>query len=160
MRRIRTPAAAAHGSRHELRARDYVQVQRSERVLVVAEIDTDPLVVGSLAKRGNAAGADVATITVPSFSAGGFDPETPGEMLMGAFERADARDLVRLFRVRALAQDVLRQALRQPQARLLADHGRNRRLQWSRVVVTRSRSCRPSATARSRSSTRRRRYAT
>jgi hypothetical protein len=32
-------------------ARDYVQVQRSERVLVVAEIDTDPLVVGSLARR-------------------------------------------------------------------------------------------------------------
>jgi len=70
-------------------ARDYVQVQRSERVLVVAEIDTDPLVVGSLASAATLLGADVATITVPSFSAGGFDPETPGEMLMGAFERAD-----------------------------------------------------------------------
>jgi len=69
--------------------RDYVQVQRSERVLVVAEMDTDPLIVGSLASAATLLGADVATITVPSFSAGGFDPETPGEMLMGAFERAD-----------------------------------------------------------------------
>ena len=58
--------------------RDYVQVQRSERVLVVAEMDTDPLVVGSLASAATLCGADVATITVPSFSAGGFDPETPG----------------------------------------------------------------------------------
>ena len=29
--------------------RDYVQVRRAERVLVVAEFDTDPLVAGSLA---------------------------------------------------------------------------------------------------------------
>lgn len=69
--------------------RDYVRVERGERVLVVAEIDTDPLVVGSLASAATLAGAEVATITVPSFSAGGFDPNAPGEMLMGAFERAD-----------------------------------------------------------------------
>jgi leucyl aminopeptidase (aminopeptidase T) len=69
--------------------RDYVQVRRAERVLVVAELDTDPLVAGSLASAATLLGADVATITVPSFSAGGFDPETPGEILMGAFERAD-----------------------------------------------------------------------
>lgn len=67
----------------------YCRVQPGERVLVVTEPDTDPLVAASFAGAATLAGADVASMTVPPFSAGGSVPDYPGPMLMGAFERAD-----------------------------------------------------------------------
>lgn len=69
--------------------RDYCQVQAGERVLVVAEPDTDPLVVSSFSAAATLAGADTVVMTVPPFSAGGYQQGTPSEMLVGAFERCD-----------------------------------------------------------------------
>lgn len=68
---------------------NYCRVQAGERVLVVSEPDTDPLVVASFVSAATLAGADVANITVPPFSAGGSTRDYPGPMLMGAYERAD-----------------------------------------------------------------------
>ncbi|MCC7412044.1 MAG: hypothetical protein IT495_10500 [Gammaproteobacteria bacterium] len=67
----------------------FCRVERGERVLVVAEPDSDPLVVSSFAAAATLAGADVATITVPPFSAGGFVRGQPGDLLLGAVEHAD-----------------------------------------------------------------------
>ncbi|MGH8248014.1 MAG: hypothetical protein ACREUU_16450, partial [Gammaproteobacteria bacterium] len=64
-------------------------VQSGEKVLVVAEPDTDPLVVSSFSSAATLAGADVAVMTVPPFSAGGSVRGQPSDMLVGAFERCD-----------------------------------------------------------------------
>lgn len=68
---------------------NYCQVQDGEKVLVVAEPDTDPLVVASFASAAALAGAEVATMTVSPFSAGGSVRGQPSDMLVGAFERSD-----------------------------------------------------------------------
>jgi hypothetical protein len=69
--------------------RDYCLIEPGERVLVVAEPDSDALVVSSFAAAATLAGAEVATITVSPFSAGGFDVDATSDMLLGAFERSD-----------------------------------------------------------------------
>lgn len=69
--------------------RDFCRVTPGERVLVVCEPDSDALVVASFASAARLAGAEVVIITVEPFTAGGFDPERPSTMLMGAYERAD-----------------------------------------------------------------------
>jgi leucyl aminopeptidase (aminopeptidase T) len=68
---------------------NYCQVQSGEKVLVVAEPDTDPLVVASFASAATLAGAEVAVITVAPFSAGGSVKGQPSDMLVGAFEQSD-----------------------------------------------------------------------
>ena len=68
---------------------NFCQVQPGENVLVVAEFDSDPLVVASFMTAASVAGAEVASITVKPFSAGGHRAGAPGDMLMGAYEQAD-----------------------------------------------------------------------
>lgn len=69
--------------------RNFCMVQPGEKVLLVSEPDTDPLVVASMASAAKLAGAEVATITAGSFSAGGCERNSPGDMLMGAYQQAD-----------------------------------------------------------------------
>ena len=68
---------------------NFCRVQTGENVLVVAEFDSDPLVVASLVTAANMAGAEVAAITVKPFSTGGYRTGAPGDMLFGAYEKAD-----------------------------------------------------------------------
>lgn len=68
---------------------NYCRVQAGERVLVVAEQDTDPFVVAAFSSAATLAGADVAVMTIPPLSAGGHVHDQPSEMLVGAFERCD-----------------------------------------------------------------------
>jgi hypothetical protein len=69
--------------------RNYCQVKAGEKVLVVAEPDTDPLVVSSFSAAATLAGAETVVMTVPPFSAGGYQRDMPSDMLVGAFERCD-----------------------------------------------------------------------
>jgi hypothetical protein len=68
---------------------NFCQVQPGENVLIVAEFDSDPLVVASFMTAASAAGAEVASMTVKPFSAGGHQAGAPGDMLMGAYAQAD-----------------------------------------------------------------------
>jgi 2,5-dihydroxypyridine 5,6-dioxygenase len=68
---------------------NFCKVKQGEKVLIVSEFDTDPLVASAFAASATEAGGDSAIITIPPLSVGGWVRNSPGDMLVGAFEKAD-----------------------------------------------------------------------
>jgi leucyl aminopeptidase (aminopeptidase T) len=69
--------------------REFCQLKQGERVLIVSEFDTDPLVTSAFAAAATQLGGEVAQLTTKPFSPGGYERGTPNDMLVGAFEKAD-----------------------------------------------------------------------
>ncbi len=68
---------------------NFCQVKRGERVLIVSEYDTDPLVVSAFAASAQESGGDVAIITIPPLAVGGWIKNRPSDMLVATFENSD-----------------------------------------------------------------------
>lgn len=68
---------------------NFCQVKRGERVLIVSEYDTDPFVASAFAASAQLAEADVAMMTIPPLSVGGWVKDKPSDMLVAAFEKSD-----------------------------------------------------------------------
>jgi 2,5-dihydroxypyridine 5,6-dioxygenase len=68
---------------------NFCQVKKGERVLIVSEYDTDPLVASAFAASAQEVGAEVALMTIPPLAAGGWVRNRPSDMLVGAFENSD-----------------------------------------------------------------------
>ncbi len=68
---------------------NFCQVKKGERVLVVSEYDTDPIVASAFAASAQLAGGDVAVIIIPPLSVGGWVKNRPNDMLVAAFEKSD-----------------------------------------------------------------------
>jgi len=68
---------------------NFCQVKRGEKVLIVSEYDTDPLVTSAFAAAAAESGAEVAMITIPPLAVGGWVRNRPNDMLVGAFENSD-----------------------------------------------------------------------
>lgn len=68
---------------------NFCQVKSRERVLIVSEYDTDPLVSSAFAASAQGAGAQVSIMTIPPLGVGGWTPNSPNDMLVAAFENSD-----------------------------------------------------------------------
>ncbi|HKW04826.1 MAG TPA: hypothetical protein VJN71_05950 [Nitrososphaerales archaeon] len=68
---------------------NFCQVKSGERVLIVSEYDTDPLVSSSFAASAHLAGAQTSIMTIPPLSVGGWVRNSPNDMLVAAFEHSD-----------------------------------------------------------------------
>jgi len=70
---------------------DYASVRSGERVLILAEHPTDPVVIQALVAAAAYRDADVQVLSVAPFSPGGWDRENPGERSIAeaAHGRAD-----------------------------------------------------------------------
>jgi len=60
-----------------------------ERALIISEFDTDPLVVSSFATACSEFGGEVAIMTIPPISLGGWDASNPSELVVAACEKAN-----------------------------------------------------------------------
>ena len=68
---------------------NFCQVKKDERVLIVAEYDTDPIVVSSFAASARLSGAKPTIVTIPPLSVGVWVKDSPDDMLVAAFEKSD-----------------------------------------------------------------------
>ncbi len=68
---------------------NFCQIKKDERVLIVAEYDTDPIVVSSFAASARQSGAKTTIATIPPLSVGGWVRDSPDDMLVAAFEKSD-----------------------------------------------------------------------
>jgi 2,5-dihydroxypyridine 5,6-dioxygenase len=68
---------------------NFCKVKPGERVLIVSEYDTDPLVVSAFAASAKEAGCDASIMTIPPLSVGGWVRNSPNDMLVAAFEKSD-----------------------------------------------------------------------
>ncbi len=68
---------------------DYAGVQSGERLLLLAEHTVDPVVIQAIAAAAAYRNADVHILSVPPFSAGGWDREVPAPFLAAAHAEAD-----------------------------------------------------------------------
>src|SRR5579872_4696707 len=68
---------------------NFCKVKPGERVLIVSEYDTDPLVVSAFAASAKEAGGDASIMTIPPLSVGGWVRNSPNDMLVAAFENSD-----------------------------------------------------------------------
>ncbi|MEO3885858.1 hypothetical protein [Nonomuraea sp. B5E05] len=68
---------------------EYVRLAAGERVLLLMEHTVDPVVVQAIAAGAAFRGADVRILSVPPFSAGGWDREAPLQIETAAFHEAD-----------------------------------------------------------------------
>ncbi|TDC89791.1 hypothetical protein E1292_44095 [Nonomuraea deserti] len=68
---------------------EYVRLAPGERVLLLMEHTVDPVVVQAIAAGAAFRGADVRILSVPPFSAGGWDREAPLQIETAAFHEAD-----------------------------------------------------------------------
>lgn len=69
---------------------DFLGVEADERVLILAEHVVDPVVVQATAAAAAYRGADVHILSVPAYSAGGWDREVPSPLLPAIYPAADA----------------------------------------------------------------------
>ncbi|GAA2204530.1 hypothetical protein GCM10009850_004100 [Nonomuraea monospora] len=68
---------------------EYVRLAAGDRVLLMMEHTVDPVVVQAIAAAAALRDADVRILSVPSFSAGGWDREAPLPIETAAFHEAD-----------------------------------------------------------------------
>ncbi|MET8867120.1 hypothetical protein ABZW11_29610 [Nonomuraea sp. NPDC004580] len=68
---------------------EYAGVARGDRVLLMMEHTVDPVVVQAIAAAAALRDADVRILSVPPFSAGGWDREAPLQIETAAFHEAD-----------------------------------------------------------------------
>ncbi|MGP3930061.1 hypothetical protein [Nonomuraea sp. KM88] len=68
---------------------EYVRLAAGERVLLLMEHTVDPVVVQAIAAGAAFRGADVRILSVPPFSAGGWDRGAPLQIETAAFHEAD-----------------------------------------------------------------------
>jgi leucyl aminopeptidase (aminopeptidase T) len=68
---------------------NFCLVRPEDKVLIVTEYDTDPLVAASFLTAVDMAGADVAVITTKPFAVGGHHPDEPSDIVMGAYNVAN-----------------------------------------------------------------------
>ena len=68
---------------------EYAAVTAGEQVLVLTEHGTDPVVVQAISAAAAYRNADVHVLSVPSFSAGGWDRATPSPLLPAAHDAVD-----------------------------------------------------------------------
>ena len=68
---------------------EFAKVAKGEKVLVLYEFTSDPLVPEMLAAASVAEGADVALMQMKPLSPGGYEPDTPSDVVLGAYSAAD-----------------------------------------------------------------------
>jgi len=68
---------------------DYLQVAPGERVLILTEHVVDPVVIQATAAAAAYRGADVHVLSVPLYSAGGWDREVPSPLVPAIYPEAD-----------------------------------------------------------------------
>jgi len=68
---------------------DYLQVASGERVLILTEHVVDPVVIQATAAAAAYRGADVHILSVPAYSAGGWDREVPSPLVPAIYPEAD-----------------------------------------------------------------------
>jgi hypothetical protein len=68
---------------------DYLQVSSGERVLILTEHIVDPVVIQATAAAAAYCGADVHILSVPAYSAGGWDREVPSPLVPAIYPEAD-----------------------------------------------------------------------